>query len=103
MSLSGWGLDVMQDAAATAVNMGSQAVGWGLQLTLPPSLLDNVSQLLPTGWSARLGLKQQQQQGYGSAVANGMQQHLLQQTTAAPALGIRTGSEGPKVNKVTVA
>lgn len=57
MSLTGWGVDVVEDAAAAALSMSTAAVGWGLQHTLPQPLLANVAQLLPTEWGSKMGLK----------------------------------------------
>jgi len=57
MSLTGWGVDVVEDVAAAALGMSTAAVGWGLQHTLPQPLLANVAQLLPTEWSSKMGLK----------------------------------------------
>lgn len=77
MSLTGWGVDAVEDAAAAALNLGTQTLGWGLQQTLPEPVLGNMAQLLPFDWSDRLGLREysvqtsvtQQQNGYKAAQA----------------------------------
>jgi hypothetical protein len=75
MSLAGWGVDAVEDAAAAAVNVAAQTLGWGLQQTLPEPVLGNMAHLLPFDWSDRLGLREyavqsavtQQQTGYSAA------------------------------------
>jgi hypothetical protein len=77
MSLAGWGVDAVQDAAAAAINLGTQTLGWGLQQTLPEPVLGNMAHVLPFDWSDRLGLREsavqsavtQQQNGYSPAPA----------------------------------
>jgi hypothetical protein len=75
MSLTGWGVDAVEDAAAAALSVCTQTIGWGLQQTLPEPVLGNMAHLLPFDWSDRLGLREyavqsavtHQQNGYSAA------------------------------------
>jgi hypothetical protein len=80
MSLTGWGVDAVEDAAAAALDMGTRTLGWGLQQALPQSVLTNVTQVLPSDWSSRLGFGQQQQQQQQKWQEGSVQPQLVQQT-----------------------
>ena len=89
MSLTGWGVDAVEDAAAAALDMGTRTLGWGLQQTLPQSVLATVTQVLPSDWSCRLGFEQQQQQRKWQE-GSVQQQQLVQQSDDVFAGGVLT-------------
>lgn len=71
MSLTGWGVDAVEDAAAAALSLGSQALGWGLTQTLPAPVLQSVTQVVPADWVGRLGIQQSVKDGW----QQGTQEH----------------------------
>jgi hypothetical protein len=81
MTLTGWGVDGVEDAAAAAFSLGSQALGWGLLQALPAPVLQSVTQVLPTDWVGRLGI----QQGVKDGWKQGTQEHAAAVTGAAAA------------------
>lgn len=57
ISLTGWGVDALEDATTAAVDLGASAVGWGMTQTLPGPVLDSLAnKILPSAWSSKLGL-----------------------------------------------
>lgn len=56
LSLSGLGVDVLQDAAAAAITIACSWLGLGSVRSLPPSVLHALARLLPTGLVQALGL-----------------------------------------------
>jgi hypothetical protein len=88
MSLTGWGVDAVEDAAAAALNLGSQALGWGLTQALPAPVLQSVTQVLPEGWVGRLGI--QQPEGVKDGWQQGVQGHAVS-TTSGPAADAAAG------------
>lgn len=90
MSLSGFGVDAIEDAASAALHLYTHTLGWGLQQTLPEPVLASMAQMLPAGWSNRLGWREfaaqqplaQQQNGYGGVHS--------QQVAQSPASGTAT-------------
>jgi hypothetical protein len=94
MSLSGWGVDAAQDAAAAAVSLGSQALGWGLTQALSAPVLQSVTQVLPADWVGRLGI---QPEGVKDGGRGGMKEHAGAVHAATGAAAAASGTHSDAV------